>query len=84
MTKVVLRLPTVKARSGLSRSTIYRRIAEGTFPKGIQLGSSRTVGWLESDIEAWIDKQIHESGSPNTPIANRPRTKRRITKRVDS
>lgn len=57
MTKVILRLPTVKARTGLSRSSIYLRIASGTFPKPISLGS-RAVGWLESDIEQWIETQV--------------------------
>ena len=53
----ILRLPQVKARTGLSRSTIYLRIADGTFPKPISLGA-RAVGWLESDIENWLGKRI--------------------------
>ena len=53
----ILRLPTVKARTGLSRSTIYQRVAEGTFPTPINLGD-RAVGWLEAEIEAWISALI--------------------------
>jgi prophage regulatory protein len=49
----ILRLPAVKARTGLSRSTIYLRIAQGTFPARYSLGA-RAVGWLESEISAWI------------------------------
>ena len=49
----ILRLHQVKARTGLSRSSIYHRISEGSFPKPINLGG-RAVGWLEADIEAWI------------------------------
>jgi prophage regulatory protein len=53
MANTVLRLPEVKRRTGLSRSSIYNRIAEGTFPRGFSLGG-RARGWLESDIEGWI------------------------------
>ncbi|MCL4671257.1 helix-turn-helix transcriptional regulator [Burkholderia pseudomallei] len=43
-------------RVGLSKSEIYRRIQAGTFPKPIPLGA-RAVGWLESDVNTWIDTQ---------------------------
>jgi prophage regulatory protein len=52
-----LRLPQVKQTTGLSKSTIYARIAEGTFPKQIPLGP-RLVVWVESDIQNWIAEQI--------------------------
>lgn len=52
-----LRLPSVKAATGLSKSTIYARIAEGTFPKQISIGP-RLVVWIESDIQNWIDEQV--------------------------
>jgi prophage regulatory protein len=45
----LLRLPEVKAMTVLSKSTIYARISEGTFPKQIPLGP-RPVVWVESDI----------------------------------
>lgn len=48
-----LRLPDVKAKTSLSRSEIYRRIAAGDFPKQRRL-SHRVSVWLESEIEAWI------------------------------
>jgi prophage regulatory protein len=53
----LLRLPQVKAFTGLSKSTIYARIAEGTFPKQIPLGP-RLVVWVESDIQNWITEQV--------------------------
>jgi len=56
----ILRLPAVKARSGLSRSTIYLRISEGRFPKPVSLGG-RAVGWIELEINDWIEKQIKNS-----------------------
>jgi len=56
----ILRLPEVKARIGLSRSTIYLRISNGEFPKPVQLGG-HAVGWPESEIENWIQCQIERS-----------------------
>ena len=48
-----LRLNNVKERTGLGRSSIYLYIKRGLFPAPIKLGA-RSVGWLESDIQAWI------------------------------
>jgi len=53
----LLRLHQVKATTGLSKSTIYARIAEGTFPKQIPIGP-RLVVWVESDIQNWISEQV--------------------------
>ena len=53
----LLRLPQVKAFTGLSKSTIYARITEGTFPKQISIGP-RLVVWVESDIQNWIAEQV--------------------------
>ena len=58
----LLRLPQVKQTTGLSKSTIYARIAEGTFPKQIPIGP-RLVVWVESDIQKWIGLQIQASTS---------------------
>ena len=60
MAQTILRLPDVKARTGLSRSTIYLKIAEGTFPEPISLGA-RSVGWVESEVAAWIARRIEQS-----------------------
>ena len=53
----LLRLPQVKTITGLSKSTIYARISEGTFPKQISLGP-RLVVWVEADIQKWITEQV--------------------------
>ena len=53
----LLRLPQVKSVTGLSKSSIYARISEGTFPKQIPLGP-RLVVWVESDIQNWISEQV--------------------------
>lgn len=57
MVNTILRLPAVKARTGLSRSTIYLRISEGKFPSPISLGG-RAVGWVETEIDEWLNNQI--------------------------
>jgi prophage regulatory protein len=49
----IIRLPTVLNRTGLSRSTLYRKIAEGTFPAQVQI-SVHGAGWWESAINRWI------------------------------
>ena len=57
MEQHILRLPTVKAITGLSRSTIYLRMSEGSFPRQVNLGS-RAVGWLASEIDHWIAEKL--------------------------
>jgi len=49
----ILRLKAVLERTGLSRSTMYRKMTDGTFPKNIQI-STRCAGWRESAINAWL------------------------------
>lgn len=53
----ILRLPEVRAKTGLSRSTIYRLEASGQCPKRIQLGE-HSSGWLESEWDAWIAERV--------------------------
>ena len=53
----ILRRKQVEERTGLSRSTIYLRIQEGTFPRPVNLGA-RAVGWLENEIEAWLAARV--------------------------
>lgn len=60
MSHKILRLPEVKQRTGLSRSSIYLRMANNEFPSSISLGG-RAVGWLEEDIYEWIVEKIEES-----------------------
>ena len=53
MTDRILRRPEVELRTGLSRSTLYAMIAEGSFPRPLRI-ARRAVGWPESVVEAWI------------------------------
>jgi len=51
------RLPEVQHRVGLGRSTIYRWMSEGKFPKPVQLGGY-SVAWSEREVEAWISDRL--------------------------
>lgn len=54
------RIREVMARTGMGRSSIYRRVAEGTFPRPINVGPN-TVAWLESELDRWMDEQVAAS-----------------------
>jgi prophage regulatory protein len=49
----IIRLRTVLQRTGLSRTTLYRKIGAGTFPKQVQI-SRNCTGWYESQVNQWI------------------------------
>ena len=56
----MLRVPEVLARTGLSRTTIWRRIRAGTFPAPIELGEN-SIGWPETEISAWLAERPHRT-----------------------
>ena len=53
----IFRLQDVIIATGLSRSTLYKYISEGTFPKPVSLGD-RCVGWVDSEVHDWILARI--------------------------
>lgn len=53
----ILRLPQVKGRTGLGRSSIYAAAKAGTFPAPIKLGE-RAVGWTASSIDTWMQARV--------------------------
>ena len=55
----IIRLKEVTYSTGLARSTIYKYIGEGTFPKSVSLGD-RSVGWIDSEVQEWILARIEE------------------------
>lgn len=57
----ILRFKQVAALVGLGKSSIYRKIQEGTFPKPIKLGSARASGWISTEVYDWIDDQVRRS-----------------------
>ena len=60
MATSILRLPDVKKRTGLSRSSIYEFMKQRHFPAQIVLGA-RCVGWIEGEIDEWIQDRINKS-----------------------
>ena len=67
--KRFIRLPEVLNRTGFGRTSIYRKMEEGTFPRSVKLGGpledpnafdSRAVAWIEDDVDQWIESRIEE------------------------
>jgi len=72
MSDSIIRLPEVRRRTGLSRSAIYAKIGrssrrpddhDASFPRPVRLGA-RAVGWLDSEIDAWLSRQAANRGAP--------------------
>lgn len=59
----LLRLPEVRARTGLSRSSVYRLAARGQFPGGVKL-TPHSTAWPERDVDAWIASRPKRSEAP--------------------
>ena len=62
----ILRLPAVMARTGYSAMTLWRKERDGTFPRRVKLGPN-SVGWIESEIERWIESRIAERDAASVP-----------------
>jgi prophage regulatory protein len=60
-----VRLAEVKDRTGLSKTEIYRRMEEGSFPKVIRLGK-RSVAWRSDQLDAWFAERI--AATPGAPV----------------
>lgn len=56
----LLRRRDVEARTGLPRSTLYRRISEGSFPPPVSIGM-RSVAWIEAEVDGWINERIERA-----------------------
>ena len=65
----LIRLPEVLSRTGFGRTSIYRKMDEGTFPKSLKLGGpledpdkfdSRAIAWIEDEVDQWIQDRIEE------------------------
>ena len=53
----LIRRTKVEEKTGLSRATIFRKIAEGTFPQPIRFSANLNL-WVESEVDAWIASQV--------------------------
>jgi len=75
--KRLIRLPEVLSRTGYGRTSIYRKMEEGTFPRSVKLGGpledpnafdSRAIAWIEDEVEQWIDSRIEERDLGNIDL----------------
>ena len=72
-----IRLNEVMSRTGYGRTSIYRKMEDGSFPKSVKLGvppkdpsifDSRAVAWIEDEVEQWIESRIEERNSGSTDV----------------
>jgi len=72
-----IRLNEVMSRTGYGRTSIYRKMEDGSFPKSVKLGGppkdpsifdSRAVAWIEDEVEQWIESRIEERNSGSTDV----------------
>lgn len=61
--KRLIRRAEVCDRTGLPVSTLYRYMANGTFPKPVKIGE-KSVAWVEDDVDGWIVERIDEASYP--------------------
>ena len=68
----LIRLPEVLGRTGLGRTSVYRKMAEGTFPKNLKLGGPikaptqfdcGAIAWIEDEVDQWVESRIKERDS---------------------
>ena len=76
--KRFIRLPEVLSRTGYGRTSIYRKMEDGSFPRSVKLGGPledsntfdcRAVAWIEDEVKQWIESMIEERdlGSTDAP-----------------
>lgn len=63
----IIRLPEVMSMTGLSRSSVYKQQAAGSFPKSISL-SGRAIGWYSYEVEAWIQEKLDSRPASRTEV----------------
>ena len=75
--KKFIRLPEVLSRTGYGRTSIYRKMEDGDFPKSVKLGGppkdpnafdSRAIAWIEDEVDQWIESTIEERGLGSTDL----------------
>jgi prophage regulatory protein len=69
MSERLLDLTDVRARTTLSRSAIYKAIADGDFLRPVRVSSHR-VSWVESEVGEWIARRIAERAAVGQPRAS--------------
>lgn len=71
MTDKMLRASDVMTRTGLSRTTLWRRVRAGTFPAPIQLGEN-SIGWPASAIDSWLANRPQRTYGAEMPYQPTP------------
>ena len=77
--KRFIRLPEVLSRTGYGRTSIYRKMEDGSFPRCVKLGGPledsnafdcRAIAWIEDEVEQWMATRIKERdlGSTDLPV----------------
>ena len=86
----LIRLPEVLSRTGYGRTSIYRKMEKGTFPKCLKLDGPpaepnkfdcRAIAWIEDEVDQWIESRIKERNSDlkiHSPTVNIKRKKSRM------
>ena len=83
--KRFIRLPEVLSRTGYGRTSIYRKMEDGSFPRSVKLDGppkdpeafdSRAVAWIEDEVEQWIDSRIEERDLGSTDVPPRQNIER--------
>ena len=78
--KRFIRLPEVLTRTGYGRTSIYRKMEDGSFPRSVKLGGppidpnvfdSRAIAWIEDEVEQWIESIIEERDLGSTDVPPR-------------
>jgi prophage regulatory protein len=76
--KRFIRLPEVLSRTGYGRTSIYRKMEDGSFPKSVKLGGppkdpsifdSRAVAWIEDEVDQWAESRIEERNLRSTDFS---------------
>ena len=77
--KPFIRLPEVMNRTGYGRTSIYRKMEDGSFPRCVKLGGPledtnafdcRAIAWIEEEVDQWMESMIEERdlGSTDLPV----------------
>ena len=75
-----IRLNEVLSRTGYGRTSIYRKMEDGSFPRSVKLGGppkdpeafdSRAVAWIENEVEQWMESRIEERDLGSTDVPPR-------------
>ena len=83
--KRFIRLPEVLTRTGYGRTTIYRKMEDGSFPRSVKLGGPledpnafdcRAIAWIEEEVDQWMATRIEERDLGSTDVPPRQNIER--------